>query len=155
MIDLINPISFYNQQISSYSQHTFLGVVTEGIPALVNYLESLVNQVALNVIGQVVISLALFYLNHNVFILGVFIGFVFDEQVREVVKKVDIVYKAQKTFLDRALFFGVGGFLTLYHMPHALIATTLYHSSQWGALFFQNSKNRYAKVAHQEKKGEL
>lgn len=153
MIDLINPISFYNQPLSSYSQDTLFGVVTEGIPALSEFLKASVNKIALDVIAQVGISLTLFYLDHNVFILGLFVGFVFNEKVRETVEKVDIVYKAHRTFFDKFLLFGIGGlFFVGFHMPHTLIATTLYISSQWGALFFKNCNDYYRRTLEADKK---
>lgn len=132
--------------IRSYSQHTLLGIIIEGAPALLDSLNAVINRVALSIIVQVVISIPLFYLHHNLFALGFIVGFVFDKQVRMVVDKVNTVYNAQRTLLERVLFFGGGGFLAILTMPTSMVMATLYYSSQWGALLYQNSLNRYAQT---------
>jgi hypothetical protein len=124
------------------SNHTLLGVIAEGIPALLK-LTALINQVALGIILQVVISIPLFYLYNNLFALGFAIGFVFDKQVSAVVEKVNVVYNAHRTLLERTLVFGGGGFLALLTMQTSMVIATLYYSAQWGALFYQNSLSRY------------
>lgn len=144
--------------IHFYSQHTLLGLVADGIPAIKSTLDALVNKVALAVITQVVITVPLFYLHHNLFALGFVVGFIFDKQVREIVQKVNVVYNAQQTLLDKVLFYGGGVFLAILTMPTSMIAATLYYSSQWGALLYQNCKNSYPKPADADKnevKGEV
>lgn len=91
--------------IHSYSSHSIFGIVAEGIPALLRSLHALVNRVALAILIQVVISIPLFYLHHNLCALGFIVGFIFDKQVREVVEKVNVVYSAHRTLLERVLFF--------------------------------------------------
>jgi hypothetical protein len=139
--------------IRSYSQHTLIGVIAEGAPALLDSLNALVNRVALSIIIQVVISIPLFYLHHNLFALGFVVGFVFDKQVRMLVDKVNTVYNAQRTLLERVLFFGGGGFLAILTMPTSMVIATLYYSSQWGAVLYQNSLTRYSRVPSERDSG--
>jgi len=131
------------EAIHSYSQHTLIGVIAKGVPTFLDSLNSLVNHVATNIIIQIVISIPLFYLHHNLFALGFAVGFIFDKPTRALVEKVNTVYTAQQTLLERVLFFGGGGFLAILTMPTSMIFATLYYSSQWGALLYHNSKDRY------------
>ncbi len=131
------------EAIRSHSNHTLFGVIAEGVPALLSSFNALVNQVALTIILQVVISIPLFYLHHNLFALGFVIGFIFDKQVSAVVDKVNVVYNAHRTLLERALFYGGGGFLAILTMPTSMVIATLYYSAQWGALLYQESLTRY------------
>lgn len=128
-----------------YSQHTLFGILAEGIPALVNTLTAVVHRIATSIIVQVVISIPLFYLHHNLFALGFVVGFVFDKQIREVVEKVNLVYSAKRTLLEQLAFFGGGGFLAILTMPTSMVIATLYYSAQWGALLYQSN------LAHQRK----
>ena len=128
------------------SSHTVLGMIADGIPALLKSLHQLVHQIAITVILQVLISIPLFYLHHNLFALGFVIGFVFDKQVREVVEKVNIVYGAQRPLLERVVLFGAGSFLVVLTMPTSMVIATLYYSAQWGALLYQNSLARHRPV---------
>jgi hypothetical protein len=129
--------------IRSYNHHTLFGLIAEGIPDLLDSLNALVNQVALGIIVQVLISLPLFYLHHNLFALGCTIGFIFDKQVCALVEKVNVVYSAQRTLLEKTLFFGIGGFFAILTMPTSMVIATIYYSTQWGALLYQNSRDRY------------
>ena len=131
------------EAIRSYSNHSLFGIVAEGIPALLSALNVLVNHIAHTILIQVAISFGLFYLHHNLFALGFVIGFIFEKQVREVVEKVNVVYAAHRTLLERVLFFGGGGFLVILTMPTSMVIATLYYSSQWGALLYQSSLARY------------
>jgi hypothetical protein len=131
------------ETLRTYSEHSLLGVLAEGIPELLHDLDALVNRVALTIIVQCLISLPLFYFHHNLFALGFVVGFVFDKQVRLVVDKVNVIYNAHRTFLERFLFFAGGGFLAILTMPTSMVIATLYYSSQWGALLYQGSLNRY------------
>lgn len=126
----------------TYSQHTLLSTVVEGVPAFIDSLTSLVNRVASNIIVQIVITAPLLYLHPNLFALGFVVGFVFDKQVRLIVEKVNVVYAAKRPLFERVLLFGGGSFLALLTMPTSMIAATLYYSSQWGASLYQNSVNR-------------
>lgn len=132
--------------IRAYSQHTLFGIIAEGVPALLDSLNALIYRVALNTIIQVAISIPLFYLHHNLFALGFVVGFIFDRQVRKLVDKVNTVYNAQRTLLERVLFFGGGGFLAILTMPTSMVIATLYYSSQWGNLLYQNSLTRYPQI---------
>jgi hypothetical protein len=158
------------EAIRSYSNHTFSNhtlfvAIAEGVPALLSSIHARINYVALNVFIQVIISLPLLYLHHNLFALGFVIGFIFDDQIqraisenekiravvnnekiRTIVEKVNIVYKAQNTFLRQFLVFGVGGLLALYTMQTSMPIATLYYSSQWGALLYQDSLAHYRKL---------
>ena len=92
--------------IRLYTAHTLLGIIAEGVPALVHKLSSLVHRIAINILVPVVIT---FYLHHNLFAFGFVAGFIFDKQVRELVEKVNVVYNAQRTVLEQVAFFGGGG----------------------------------------------
>jgi hypothetical protein len=147
------------QAIHSYSQHTVLGIVAEGMPALWSSLSAAVNRVALSILVQVIISLPLFYLHHNLFALGFVAGFIFDQQVRNtmvqidpqhtnghlygIAQKVNVVYSAQRSALENVLLFGGGGLLAILAMPTSMVIATLYYSSQWGALLYQSSLARH------------
>lgn len=100
---------------------------------------TIVNEIALEVFFQLAISVPLFYLHHNFFALGFVVGFIFDQKVIEIVKKVEIVINAQQTFKERTLFYIGGGFLALLSMPTSLIIATLYYSSQCGSSLYHNS----------------
>jgi hypothetical protein len=131
------------ETIRTYSNHSLFGIIAEGIPALLSALDALVYHVARIILVQVLISIPLFYLHHNLFALGFVVGFIFEKQVREVVEKVNIVYIAHRTLLERVLLFGGGGFLVILTMPTSMVIATLYYSAQWGALLYQNSLKRY------------
>ncbi len=129
--------------VRSSSKHTVIGIVTEGIPDLLGSLNVLVNRIALDVLLQVVISIPLFYLHHNLFALGFVCGFIFDQQVRDIVDKVNIVYSAHRTLLERVLFFGGGGLLAILTMPTSMVIATTYYSSQWGERLYRSCLTRY------------
>ncbi len=112
------------------------------ISPLVRPIQALVNEIARPIL-QVVISIPLFYLHHNLFALGFVVGFVFDKQVSEVVEKVNVVYNAYRTWQERFLFIGGGGFLALLTMPTSMVIATSYYSAQWGASFYQKSLAGY------------
>lgn len=128
------------------NSHTVIGIIADGIPALINALNLLVHRIAITIILQVLISIPLFYLHHNLFALGFVIGFVFDKQVREVVEKVNIVYSAQRPLLERVVLFGGGSFLVVLTMPTSMVIATLYYSAQWGSFLYQNSLARQRPV---------
>lgn len=131
------------ETLQLYSQHTLIGTLSEGLPDLVYALIDLVHRIAMNIMIQVLISIPLFYLHHNLFALGFVVGFVFDEQVRVVVEKVNLVYSAKRTRIEQFVFFGGGGFIAILTMPTSMIIATLYYSAQWGAYLYQsNSANK-------------
>jgi hypothetical protein len=131
------------ETIQSYSNHSLFGIIAEGISSLLSALDALVYHTARTILIQVLISAPLFYLHHNLFALGFVVGFIFEKQVREVVEKVNVVYNAHRTLLERVLLFVGGGLLVILTMPTSMITATLYYSAQWGALLYQKSLNRY------------
>lgn len=138
--------------ISFDTNHTLFGIITEGIPALLNSLKALTNHVALSTIA---ISVPLFYLHNNLFAFGFAFGFVRDEQIQEIVEKVNIVFNAHRTLLERSLLFGGGGLLAILTMPTSMIMATLYYSAQWGAVLYESSINRYGFSSSVEDEEEL
>jgi hypothetical protein len=130
------------EAMRNYTNHTVIGIIVEGIPALKNSLNALVQRIALDILAQVVITVPLFYLQPNLFALGFIIGFIFDKKIREIVDKVNIVFIANRSLLEQVLLFGGGGLLAILTMPSSLIVATLYYSAQWGTLLYQNSLAR-------------
>ena len=132
--------------LRSYHQHTLIGVFAEGVSYLAKTsldtkIKNVVNA-ALDIIAQVIIPGGLFYLHHNLFALGFVVGFIFDKEVRILVEKVNTVFMAKRTWVERVIFFGGGGYLVLWTMPTSLITSTLYLSAQWGAELYRTSKIR-------------
>lgn len=128
------------EAIRSYGNHSLLGVIAGGIPKLITSRCLMITRVALIIFRQI----ALFYLHPNLFTLGFVIGLIFDKKVLALVKKVNIIYDSHKTFLEKTLFFGGGGFLALLTLPTSIVIATLYYSAHWGALFYQKSLTRYS-----------
>lgn len=125
--------------LRTYSQHTLIGILGEGVPAVIHTVSSTVNRIALNVLAQVIVSIPLFYLHHNWFAFGFVVGFACDRYVREIVDKVNLVYSAKRNSLEKVIFFGGGGFLAILTMPTSMIIATLYHSALWGAHLYQTN----------------
>lgn len=123
--------------IRSYSNHSLIGIIAEGIPTILKLRFAMITRVALNILFHS----ALFYYHPNLFPLGFICGVFFDKKVANIVKKVNIIYNAHKTFLEQVLLFGGGGFLFLLTMPFSRIITTLYYSSQLGALIYKKCLN--------------
>ncbi len=130
------------EAIRYYGSHTILDTITEAVSAvistIVNAVDATINRIAV----QIIMTTPLFYLHHNLFTLGFVIGFVFDRQVREVVEKVNVVYNAQRSFIERVLFIGGGSVLALLTMPTSIVIATLYYSAQWGALLYTRSREQ-------------
>ncbi len=133
--------------VYNYANHTIIGTIIEGIPALFVSIQVRIYRIAKDILIQIAISVPLFYLHHNLFALGFVIGFIFDKQISEIVEKVNIVYKAHQTLLERVLFFGGGGFLAILTMPTSIVIATLYYSAQWGALLYQSCLARHLQNA--------
>lgn len=133
-----NSITYYKQNLHQYYNHTVLGLIEEGMPSLLQSVKSLTNGVALNILAQVGISSMLFYLHHNLFTLGFIAGFVYDNQFKEVEKKVNEVYMKQQTSLQQVLFFGGGAFIAILTMPASIAIASLYDSARWGALLSES-----------------
>ncbi|CUI17136.1 conserved putative membrane protein [Candidatus Protochlamydia naegleriophila] len=130
------------EAIRYYGSHTILDTITEAVSAvistIVNAVDATINRIAV----QIIMTTPLFYLHHNLFTLGFVIGFVFDRQVREVVEKVNVVYNAQRSFIERVLFIGGGSVLALLTMPTSIVIATLYYSAKWGALLYTRSRQQ-------------
>lgn len=127
------------EAIRSYSNHTVFGIVAEGVPALLHSINEVVNRIAIEILRDIVATILLFYLHHNLFALGFVCGFIFDEQVSAVIKKVNIVYNVQRTLLEKVLFFGGGGLLAILTMPTSMVTATFYYSAKWGERLYRNS----------------
>lgn len=147
IVKILSVEDFMINVIYNYANHTIIGTIIEGIPALFVSIQTRINRIAMDVLIQITISIPLFYLHHNLFALGFVIGFIFDKQIREIVNKVDIVYKAHQTLLERVLFFGGGGFLAILSMPTSIVIATLYYSAQWGASLYQSCLARHLQNA--------
>ncbi|WP_068468122.1 hypothetical protein [Candidatus Protochlamydia phocaeensis] len=130
------------ETIRYYGNHTVFGSIVDGVSTILDAINNAINRVALGILLQVALTAPLFYLHHNLFALGFVIGFVFDRQVREVVEKVNVVYNAHRSLLEKILFFGGGSLLAVLTMPTSIVIATLYYSAQWGALLYQNSLGR-------------
>ncbi len=134
------------EAIRYYGSHTIVDTVTEAVSAVVstflNAVDATINRVAV----QIIITAPLFYLHHNLFSLGFVIGFIFDRQVREIVEKVNVVYNAQRSFVENVLFVGGGIVLASFTMPTSIVIATLYYSAQWGALLYTSSREQQAVV---------
>lgn len=126
--------------ISSQNQNRLFNKIGHCLDPLLKGVRAVVNRVALGIFLELFISFSLLYLHHNLFALGFIIGFVFDEQVRYVVDKVNVVFNAKRTLVQKFRFFGVGTFFALYTMPTSLIIATLYNSSQMGAWLYQSNR---------------
>lgn len=150
---MIDKIQRYTNNILQYTDHTIIGILIDGTANLIESRSYVINRVSLTIFSQVLISIPLFLIHHNLFVLGFVVGFVFDGLVREVAEKVNVVYNAQRTYLEKFLFYGGGIFLTLLTMPTSLIVATFYYSSQWGCKLYKNSldhqRNLEAQMAAQ------
>ncbi|CUI16898.1 conserved putative membrane protein [Candidatus Protochlamydia naegleriophila] len=133
------------EAIRYYGNHTILDNLTEVVSAVVstfrNALDQRIYSFVVEIIFQIIVS-SLFYFNRNLFSLGFVIGFIFDRQVREIVEKVNIVYNAQRSFVENALFFGGGVLLAFFTIPNSIAIATLYHSAQWGAFLYTSSREQ-------------
>lgn len=147
MIDRIQR--FYTNNIQQYTDHTIIGILIDGTANLINSRTAVINRVSLTIFCQVLISLPLFLLHHNLFVLGFVVGFVFDGQVREIAEKVNVVFNAQRTYLEKFLFYAGGTFLALLTMPTSLILATFYYSSQWGCKLYKVNLDRQRQLEAQ------
>lgn len=127
------------QKIQPYINHA-LDVVLEVNTSVLHGLDYLVNSRALEIISKAAISTPLLVLHHNLFAFGLAAGFIYSEKTLEIVDKVNTVFKAQRTSFQQVSFYGLGGFLALLTMPTSMILATLYYSSQWGALIYEESR---------------
>lgn len=125
--------------IRTYTNHTVIGIIVEGVPSLVSSIKAVVHKVALSTLINVVISIPLFYLQHNLFVMGFIVGFVFDKQVRQLVEKVNTVFQTQRSYLENTVIFVGGSFVALLALPTSMVVATLFYSSQWGAALYHNS----------------
>lgn len=128
------------ENMRSYTDHTILGIITEGFPALARSVkELLINRIALSIL----ISIPFVYLHPNLFAIGFVFGFIFNQKVAEVIAKVNLVYSAYTSLLERVLLLGGGTLLTILTLPTSLVVFTFYFSAQSGALLYQHSLDRH------------
>jgi hypothetical protein len=92
---------------------------------------------ALNVFAQ----LALFHFLPNLCVYGFTLGFIFSDQINYIAGKVETVFKSCRGPLDKLSLVALG-ILAVYAMPAALVVTTAYYSSSWGAYLYQNCHER-------------
>lgn len=78
----------------------------------------------------------------NVYVTGFTIGFIFNEQVKMVVEKVNVVFNSHRTLLERVVMGSVLGFFALFTLPASFVVITLYYSAQWGASLYENSEKK-------------
>lgn len=141
---MIKSCFWRSMQVKGFEwNHGIIGIISEGVPKLLHSISELINQIALSVFAQVVISLSLLYLHHNFFPVGFVIGFILDSPVREVVNKVNIVISVKRPWLENLFLFGGGGFLAALTLPTSRVIAALYFSSKWGSLLYQKSLESY------------
>ena len=134
-------------RMSRVASHPFIGDVTHRVSSFVNSTEAITNNVAIPIFMQILISLPLIYLHHNLFTIGFALGFVCDNLAREVALKVNTVYNAERTPFQKVRFFGGGALLAIYLMPNVLIIATIYYSAISGSYLYRNClKNPEANV---------
>ncbi len=114
--------------------------ISPHISSALKVAEDLVNSVA---IQTILIAIPLFYLHHNLFVLGFTVGMLFDEQTQ---KFFDIIKEItssifNRPFLEKTLFLGVGTTVALLAMPACLVNTTLYYSIKCGSLLRKYCKD--------------
>lgn len=120
-------------------QHTVPGMVVEGYTAVANTLQYIVNNIALDIILDIFISVPLLLLHHNLWAVGFVIGFRFNDQVQEMANRVNQFFNAYQTTLQRVMLLVGGGFLCLLMMPTSLAISSLYFSAKWGAFMYETS----------------
>lgn len=125
-------------RVSRVASHPIIEDVSQRVSSFVSSTEALTNNVAVPIFLQILISLPLVYLHHNLFTLGFAFGFVCDKLTREVQQKVDTVYKAERTPFQKVLFFGGGTILSIYLMPNVLIIATIYYSAISGSYLYRS-----------------
>lgn len=131
-------ISSVQERMSRVASHPIIGDVTQRVSSFVNSTEAITNNVALPIFLQILISLPLVYLHHNLFTIGFAFGFVCDKFTREVKLKVDTVYNAERTLFQKVLFFGGGTIISIYLMPNVLIIATIYYSAISGSYLYRS-----------------
>lgn len=93
-------------------------------------------------ISRIALSIILVPLHPNVFFMGIVVGFVFTDKVKQIATEVNNVYLSMVTVWHRALFVVIGGTICVLAMPISLITITFYHSAQWGADLHEGSNRR-------------
>lgn len=126
--------------VTAISQkQTFFDSQKGGIPSFVKSIKNIVNRIALGIIFNIALSFLLFYLQPNLFCLGFAAGFIFDQKTESIVKKVNIVFNAKRSLLERLFLFTAGGILAFLTIPTTMTIANLYHSAQWGAKLYRKS----------------
>lgn len=98
-----------------------------------------ISQVVLYLLDTLV-SVSLFYLQHNLFILGFAVGFIFDQKAYSVIKKVSLIFNAKRTQRESILFFAGGALGAVLTMPTSLCLATLYRSAELGVKIYRSCK---------------
>lgn len=96
---------------------------------------------ALKVCYLAITIIPVFYFS-NVYIIGFTAGFIFDEEVKKVVDKVNVVLNSRRTFAELFCLAAASVLLALYTKPMSYCIITLYYSAQWGAYLYKNSYER-------------
>jgi hypothetical protein len=130
------------ESIQYYTNHFIVEPVESVSATILTPLIDLTNRIALDTILQIAITAPLFYLHYNLFALGFTLGFVLNEQTKGIVDKVNVVYNAQRSVIEKLLLVGIGTPLILITMPTSIVIATLYYSAQWGSILYEDSLQR-------------
>lgn len=122
---MIDSLKNYSLQCKDF----FVKSVSPQLPSLSDIADKIV------LVAMIALSAVLFYLHHNLFACGFVIGFIRSEDILELVRKVDGVFKfcASKSYITQGCIYFVSGFIALWAMPVSIVTATLYYSAQWGA----------------------
>jgi hypothetical protein len=113
--------------------HQTLSIIAQDVPLLFHSATTMISRIAL----QVIISYPLLRLQNNLFGLGFAIGFIFNEKVREVVERINVIYSVCRPAAEERILVFCGGFFALYFMSNSISIATLYYSARWGVFFRQ------------------
>lgn len=83
------------------------------------------------------------YFQPNLFGVGFTIGFIKHRDVNDINKKVEIIFKIQRTLAERIKFFATSLILIAYVYPTSWSILCLYSSARMGALFYSKQKEAY------------
>ncbi|KIC72345.1 hypothetical protein [Candidatus Protochlamydia amoebophila] len=129
-------------RIQYYTNHTLVGSTIEAAEILTDITTKIAHRVALDVIIQSISVACLLYLHPNLFLMGGTIGIVLERHVREIVEKVNIIYSAQKSFIEQIAFWSIGTFVAVYTLPTSIVIATLYYSAKCGTYLYHRCKQR-------------
>lgn len=114
-------------------------------------IDFVVNQIALDTIGNLAFSLGVAYFCPPVFGIGLVIGFVFHHQVKYVLRDVQNIFTKDdpnipsywKKVADIVKRLSFLTFYMLLNMPASLLTATLYFSTQWGVHFRYRAQQQF------------